>query len=274
MLPSSDSPAVPALDRRVGSFLRSRRESADPDVHRLPSYGVRRVSGLRREEVALLAGVSTSYYTRIEQEAVTASPDVLASVARALDLTVDDRRYLFSIAGFRDPDQPLDERRLVPGVAAMLAGCPDVPIGVLGPDMAILGWNDLCRRIFAPHLLTDPLAEGESLNWAELLFLHAPTRALFRDWDALAADVVGRMRIALGRQPGAVGLGDVVAGLVKRSPDFARVWTSQFVSESSLGRVPIRHPELGDLWLRDTVLRPVDDEEQLVIVFDVETTAG
>lgn len=261
-------------DQRVGAFLRSRRERADPGVLGVPSYGVRRVPGLRREEVATMAGVSTSYYTRIEQDAVTPSPEVLAGLARALDLGADDRRHLFSLAGFRDPDSRVSVRRLVPGVAAMLAGCPDVPIGVLGPDMAVLGWNELCRRIFAPHLVDDPLADGDYLNWAELLFLHAPTRALFLEWDALAADVVGRMRIALGRHPQAPGLSEVVTGLVRRSPEFARVWRSQVVSEQSLGRVPIRHPELGDIWLRDTVLRPVDDEEQLVIVFHMESSPG
>lgn len=258
------------LEQRIGAFLRSRRERADPTVHHLPSYGIRRVAGLRREEVAMLAQVSTSYYTRIEQDAVAASPEVLASIARALQLSADDRRYVFSLAGFRDPDVHPGGRTLVPGVADLLAQCPHVPIGVLGPDMAVMGWNDLCREIFAPHLVADPLSSGQSINWAELLFLHEPTRAMFLEWGDLARDLAGRMRIALGRQPNLPGLSDVVAGLVRRSPEFAAAWTSQAVREQSLGRVPIRHPRLGDIWVRDTVLRPADDEEQLVIFFHVE----
>lgn len=255
----------------VGQFLRTRRARIDPAGLPIPTHGTRRVPGIRREEVAALAGVSTSYYTRIEQGTVSASAAVLESLVGALRLDQEDRRHLFRLAGLGADGVAAGRESLVPGVDRLLRTVTTTPVGVLGRGMQLLGWNPLCHRLFAGHLPFDlPGMPDAEANWAAILFCDPATRQLFGDWEAVARDVTGRLRHSRARHPEDRELAGVIASLVRRSTEFADLWAEYPVRELSLGDVHLRHPEVGDLWVSDTVLRPADDDDQLVIFFQAE----
>ncbi|MBL7257622.1 helix-turn-helix domain-containing protein [Paractinoplanes lichenicola] len=262
---------VSARDRNValGEFLRSRRGAFDPGLLAMPSYGRRRVPGIRREELALLAGVSVSYYTRIEQGAVTASASVLEAIATALRLDQEDRAqmYRLSRAGREttEPEQLADTLQLV------LRTIQETPVGVLGRSMSLLGWNRLAHAVFADHLpFETPWAEDGSANWARLLFLDDKVRGRFAEWAVQARDIVGRLRTSQARHPGDPQIEALVGELSTASPEFGALWSAHPVRERSLGLVRLAHPRLGDLLLRDTVLRPAEDDDQLLILFHAE----
>jgi transcriptional regulator with XRE-family HTH domain len=253
----------------LGDFLRSRRDAADPARLALPSYGRRRVSGIRREELAVLAGVSTSYYVRIEQGVVTASPGVLEAIAAALRLDEEDRRHLVRLAQTRDygPADPPGEG-LPEGVERLLRTYDDVPIGVLGRDMALLGWNRLGHQVFAGHLPFDaPSSTPGGFSWARMLFLDERARSLFVDWEEVTIDIVGRLRASHARDPADVAIALLIDELGTASERFATLWRWHPVRQRPLGEVHLDHPVVGDLRLRDLILRPADADEQMVILF-------
>lgn len=269
--PGPGGPAGPTThgNEALGDFLRSRRDAMDPARLALPVYGRRGVSGVRREELAVLAGVSTSYYVRIEQGVVTASPAVLDAIATALHFDEEDRRHMFRLAQTRDygPDDASVES-LADGVEVLLRSHRDVPIGVLGRDMAILGWNRLGHQVFAGHLPFDaPWSTPGGLSWARLLFLDERCRTLFVDWDEVTIDLVGRLRASYARNPAEPRIARLIEELSTASERFATLWGWHPVRQRPLGEVHLDHPVVGDLWLRDLILRPADADEQLVILF-------
>jgi transcriptional regulator with XRE-family HTH domain len=259
-------------NKALGDFLRARRDAADPDALRLPSYGRRRVAGLRREELAVLAGVSTSYYVRIEQGSVTASPAVLEAIATALHLEAEDREHMFQLARTRDygPDTA-GPTHLPEQIEQLLRTLTDVPIGVLGHDMRLLGWNQLAHAVFADHIAFDaPWSAPDGVNWARVLFCDPRCRVLFTNWDAVTIDVCGRLRASFARDPNDGAVRDIVDELCDTSDRFASLWRWQPVRERPLGTAHLNHPTVGTLELYDTVLRPADADDQLVIVFQAD----
>lgn len=258
-----------AGDLALGQFLRVRRNALLPEDVDVASYGARRVPGLRREEVALLAGVSASYYTRIEQGTAGAvSGSVLRTLADALRLDPDDRAQLYRLAGaVPDRDALAAPAALLPSLAVVVDALTDVPAGVLGRDLRMLAWNRWAHRVFAPHLPYETPWSPEGLNWAEALLLDPVLRDHFANWEAMAHDAVGRLRAATARHPDDVALAAVVARLVGESPVFARFWDAHPARERPLGGTVVAHPDLGRLELCDTVLRSVEDEDQLLVVF-------
>lgn len=259
------------VNRELGAFLRSRRDAADPDQLALPRYGRRRVAGIRREELAVLSGVSTSYYVRIEQGSVSASPSVLEAIATALGLDIEERRHMHQLAQGRDIPPGAASSHLSDHIEQLLRNVTAAPVGVLGHDMALLGWNQLCHAVFAGHLPFDaPWSDPSSVNWARLLFLDPACRSLFVDWDAVTVDLAGRMRASFARTPDDPALSALVEELVDGSERFATLWDWRPVRERPLGTVQLNHPAVGLLELHDTVLRPSDCDTQLVIVFQAD----
>jgi transcriptional regulator with XRE-family HTH domain len=262
--------------KTLGDFLRARRDAFDSSRLSLPRYGRRRVSGIRREELAMLAGVSTSYYTRIEQGVLVPSPDVLDAIADALQLEPDDRRQLQRLAqATRMTPAPASASSgattIVPSLERMLRTITHTPAAVLAPDMQLLGWNRICQQVFAPEVPFElPWSQPDAVNWVRFLFLDPSTKRLFKDWAHEAEDLVGRLRAAHAANFDDPRLNALIASMRRDSAEFAGLWDRHPVRESSLGLVELNHPTLGELCFQDSVLRPTDDTSQLLLVFVAE----
>lgn len=219
------------MDRRkdIQEFLTSRRARLTPDQAGLASFGDRRrVPGLRREEVALLAGVSMDYYARLERGHLAgASESVLEAVARALQLDDAERKHLFDLAHNTMSDRP--RRRepasaaLRPAVMAILAGMTSIPAYLRTPRMEIVAANPLCQALHGGALDDQKLP----LNLARYLFLDPHSRGFFLDWDGVADDLVGTLRGQAGRDPRDRALSDLIGELSTRSDEFVTRWAGR-----------------------------------------------
>jgi transcriptional regulator with XRE-family HTH domain len=259
---------------QLGGFLRSRRDRLRPSDVGLPDGLVpRRVPGLRREEVAQLAGVSVAYYTRLEQgQGHEASDGVLEALARVLQLDDDERTHLAVLAGreLASAASPRPEW-LRPELRALVESFADVPALVLGRRTDILAWNRVAHALLAGHLPFElPVHPQPRLNWMRLLFLDQPTRALFGDWPGKARDSVADLRRAAGRYPADDQLAVLVDDLNRASPYFAELWRAQPVRVCAHHVRQYDHPAVGELTLRDQLLVVPDDEGQRIIVYSAE----
>ena len=205
------------------------------------TYGdQRRVSGLRREELALLAGVSASYYARLEQgQSANASAEVLDAIAGALRLDDAERAHLHELAAGtrRRPGgrRPAPER-VTAAVRQLVAALGDVPAVVLGRRSDVLAWNATGHALFAGHVTVDgPDHPARRPNMARLMFLDAHTRALYADWPAKARAVVATLRMASGQHPDDPLLAALVGELPVKSPEFAAMWADHRVKAGSGG---------------------------------------
>ncbi|WP_432076386.1 helix-turn-helix transcriptional regulator [Streptomyces wuyuanensis] len=276
----------------LGAFLKSRRSRVAPGAAGLPVTGRRRVAGLRREEVADLAGVSAVYYTRLEQgRARNPSGAVLDALARVLRLDPTERAHLHDLArrsvrhaapaaavggrsaaaGQGDQEGPGDTGHAgaVPGgsvredLRRLLAAVGAVPAYVLGPAMDVLAANDLAHALLGGPDGTSP---GPP-NLARHVFLDISARDLYPRWDDVARQTVGYLRLSAGRRPEDARLGRVVAELSGRSPEFRGLWAAQEVREKSYGTKSFRHPLVGDLDLAYETLSLPGDEGQCLVLF-------
>jgi len=242
-----------------------------PEDVGLPA-GRRRVNGLRREELASLAGVSASYYTRLEQgHGGHASASVLDAVARVLGLDDDERAHLRRLAG------PAPRAVAAPGAEEVRPGLRSlvhamgVPAAVLGRSTDMLAWNRLAHAVFAAHVPFEaPEAAATRPNWARMLFLDARSRELFVDWPGTARDLVGRLRVTASRHPRDARLAAHVDGLRAESAEFDRLWCAHPVQEAARGTARLRHPLVGELVLFDEVLRAPGADDQLLVTFHAE----
>jgi transcriptional regulator with XRE-family HTH domain len=248
----------------LGEFLRSRRARIQPEDIGLQSHGRRRVPGLRREEVAQLAGVSVDYYIRLEQgRGQTVSDAVLDSVARVLRMDATERAHLRDLARpGRKTSGPQQRQQVRAGVLELLEMVGTAPAFVLGRCMDVLAWNDLGAAVvgFAR------MSPGE-WNMARHAFLDPAARRFYLDWDAVAGETVAHLRLAAGRYPGDRQLADLVGELSAGSPDFARLWAQHPVKEKSHGTKRMRHPLVGDLTLGYETLALPGDPDQLLVVY-------
>ncbi|MEV0411714.1 helix-turn-helix transcriptional regulator [Streptomyces sp. NPDC050448] len=240
---------------QLGEFLQTRRSQLRPEDLHLPTYNERRrVPGLRREELALLAGVSASYYTRLEQgQSQSASPEVLDAIARALRLDESERRHLHDLAEV-DRDRPRHRaRRPAPervseAARQLLDVLTDVPAIVLGLRSDVLAWNRLGHALFAGHLdFGAPQTTAQPPNMARLVFLDSHTRALYADWPGKARAVVGSLRLVAGRHPEDAMLHALVGELSSRSREFATMWADHRVRACTVASYEMRHPLVGAL---------------------------
>lgn len=254
-------------------FLRTRRARLNIDDVDIGGTGrPRRVPGLRREEVAQLAGVSVDYYSRLEQgRHLNVSDEVLDAVARALQLDETERAYLFRIAktNVRRPGRrtPAPVQRVRPGVWRILETLDDVtPAFVFGRRMDVLAANKLARA-----LLTDfgalPLRDRNLLRYT---FLDESTRELFVDWEGVAKDNVGTLRLDAGRHPDDPVLMELVGELSVKSPEFRRWWADHNVRERTHGTKHYHHPLVGEITLQYESVALLGDPDQTLCLYTAE----
>lgn len=243
----------------LGAFLRNRRGRVAPEQHGITTHAARRVPGLRREEVAHLAGVSVAYYTRLEQgSSANASEQVLAAIARVLMLDEDETMHLFDL---NRPRTSMLRKRLPKAEHApapiqdLLDAMPQVPALLLGRRNDILAWNDLGHRLIGSHLHPDaPRDPTQRPSTTRMLFLDRHTRAQECDWEHYARTHVAYLRMLSGRHPDDRILAELIGELTMHSPDFARFWSSGNVRECTYGQRTLNHPEVGRLDLTYHVL--------------------
>ncbi|MBP2053541.1 transcriptional regulator with XRE-family HTH domain [Streptomyces griseochromogenes] len=255
------------IEGEVGGFLRSRRARIRPEEVGLPAYGRRRVPGLRREEVAQLAGVSVDYYIRLEQGRGTSVSDaVLDAIARVLRLDETEHAYLRTVARPRrqrkkQPSAP----RVRPGIQILLDGMERHPAFVLGRRMDVLAWNALGDAVSG----FSRLAPGER-NMPRQVFLDPAGRELYPEWAAVAAQTVAHLRLNAGLYADDRELCALVGELSLKSEDFRRLWADHQVKECAYGVKKVRHPVAGLLTLPYETLTVPADPEQTIVVYTPE----
>ncbi|MEU0564845.1 helix-turn-helix transcriptional regulator [Nonomuraea sp. NPDC005983] len=254
----------------IGEFLRSRRARLRPEDVGLPLFSRhRRVPGLRREELAQLAGVSVAYLTRLEQgRGNNVSAEVLDAIARALRLTDTEHAYLTHLIRCQDRRRysPPRQQQARTALRQMLSSLEGVPAYVTGPRSDILAWNPMAAALFGDW---DQLPSQER-NWARLVFLQPGYRRLFVDWESKAADVVAALRLYAGCYPDDPQLLTLVGELSVKSEQFRYLWAKHDVKENNHGAQRLRHPLVGDLPLSFKSFRLPDDPEQSLTVYHAQ----
>jgi transcriptional regulator with XRE-family HTH domain len=249
----------------LADFLRNRREALRPEDVGLPGGGRRRTPGLRREEVASLAGVGTTWYTWLEQgRDVRASASVLESIAGALELTPAERAHLMllgrgeEIVQGRAPKETVDPtiRRLVENLGAS-------PTCLTGRRFDFLAWNDAHSVVFG-----DPgeMPDGRrNLLWR--VFMEPRIRKLHPDWEEGGRRIVARFRSEAARHIGDPDFDDLISALQEGSPEFRKWWDLHEVATSGVGRKTVRHPTAGKLVFEHAVFRPQESPEQRLVLY-------
>ncbi|MEU8773209.1 helix-turn-helix transcriptional regulator [Streptomyces sp. NPDC048606] len=257
----------------MGEFLRSRRALLNLRDVALPDFGGRRrVAGLRREEIAQLAGVSVDYYTRMEQGRVSNPSDaVLDALARALRLDGDATRHLHRLArprpsGRQAPRRPEPPQRVRPMFRRLLDDLVDMPALVMGRRMDVLAWNAAAVALFGDYGALEPAER----NVARITFLDGASRELYADWDSCARENVAYLHLDAGRHPDDPRLASLIGELSMRSADFRRWWAEHPVQDKASGTKRFRHPVVGDVELAYETLRATDDPEQSLITYAAE----
>ncbi|MEU2437456.1 helix-turn-helix domain-containing protein [Streptomyces rubradiris] len=251
---------------RLGAFLTARRAQLTPRECGLPDAGSgRRVAGLRREEVALLAAISVDYYTRLEQGRVRASTSVLAALTRALRLDEDQQSYLYELAG-RSDDRPRRRRpaqRPRPAMRRLLDQLTHTPALVLGKRLDILAWNQAAVALYTDFSTVPP----DRRNYVYLLFTDPAVRGMHRDWEHDARDALAALRREAAADPDDPHLARLVGELITRDPDFGTWWAEHRVVTATYGTKRYRHPLVGDLTLDcDTWAGPGGSGQRLMVL--------
>jgi transcriptional regulator with XRE-family HTH domain len=249
----------------LGEYLRARRAATRPEDAGFPAGGRRRVAGLRREEVAVAAGMSADYYMRLEQGRETnPSPQVLDALGRVLGLDDDGRLHLFRLAGLAPAPASgsASSERADPELLALLDSWPQHPALVLGRAYDVLAANTLGRALFA--------SAAHRGNLARMLFLDPAARTLWMDWPAAAAATVAGLRLAEGAAPDDARLRAVVAELTEASPEFARLRTTGDARAKRPVRKGFLHPEVGPLDLRASAFDVRAAPGQELVVYRAE----
>ena len=254
----------------IAEFLTSRRARVTPEQAGLPTYSPRRVKGLRREEVASLAGVSVEYYKRLERgNANGVSEAVLDALARALQLDDAERAHLFDLARAANPIAPKRRRpgqqRVRPVVARILDSIA-APAIVRNSRVDYLAANPLGRALYAP--LFDSVEQPA--NSARFTFLDPAAQEFYVDWERVAQDLVAHLRSEAGRNPYDRGLSDLVGELSTRSDDFRIWWGAHNVRYHQTGAKRLRHPVVGELELAYEVMELSADDGLTVSVYSAD----
>ncbi|MFF1965709.1 helix-turn-helix transcriptional regulator [Streptomyces sp. NPDC058232] len=256
--------------RELADFLRTRRARITPDQAGLPVDGrARRVPGLRRDEVARLAGVSTEYYTRLEQgRAHNPSSEVVEALASTLQLDPSEREHLTDLltrpaAARRASTAP---QRVRPGLHLMLQTLDHVPAFVLGRRTDVLASNRLAREVLTDF---DALPVPRR-NLARYYLLDPEARQRVGDWQRIAAETVAVLRLEAGRYPHDRQLADLVGELTLRSPEFSTWWSDHRVLRRTHGTKCYHHPLVGDLYFSYESFQAPGDTDQTLCVYNVE----
>ncbi|NKY50487.1 helix-turn-helix transcriptional regulator [Nocardia vermiculata] len=250
----------------LGSFLRSRRTALDPATLGLPVEGVRRTPGLRRTELASLAGVSPGYYTRLEQgRAPHPSPSVLAALANALRLSDDERDHLFALGGDARL-LPAEPNELTAGARRMLEllSAPTAAY-VINRYSDVLAWNDSAAALFG-HLTDTPRRP----NNVRYVFTDPESRQRFLEWDDIAADSVAHLRAATGRRPDDPVLRRLVTEMKSGSTAFRELWADHELRHKVSGQKRLHHPSVGSFALDYVVLAVPNATGQRLVAYSAE----
>lgn len=250
---------------RLGRFLRTCRERTAPSRMASKDHRRRRTPGLRREEVAALAGISPAYYTKIEQGRVDVSPHVLNTLAGLFQLSHTERAYAFALATdylAADGDRPPEAMN--PMLDLLLTSLNPYPAQILGYRWDLLGWNEASSAVLGD------LAEvpAEARNLLVMMFLAPPLRAMIEDWESNALRMLAEFRADYGRYHYDPAFGHLVGFLRANSPQFETWWT-ELRDIGGVGNSPkvLNHPTAGQLYLQETVLDVHDHPGLRLIVF-------
>jgi transcriptional regulator with XRE-family HTH domain len=227
------------------------------------------VSGLRREEVAQLAAISTDYYTRLEQGRIHPSPAVLDSLARVLQLTDDQRTYLYELAGTSATSVKSRRRarqKIKPFMQRVLDLLTDTPAIVMTPTHDLLAWNPLAAALMVDF---GEVPERER-NFMRLLFTDPRMRSLYPDWEGLARAVISYVRMEAARKPDDPALAELVGELSIRDPQFRQWWAGTAVALKRRGTRTYNHPVVGEITLDWDALTSDAEPDQQLIVYTAE----
>jgi len=252
---------MPATE--LGDFLRSRRSQVTPHDAGLHSYGVRRVPGLRREEVAILAGLSADYYTRLEQgRERNPSAQVLDALSRALRLDADQEMHLYRLARLAPGVRGSGAREAVaPALLQLMNTFDSAPAFVLNPLLDVLARNRLAEALFSSFTVTD--------NLLRMVFTDPAAASFYADWPRVAQASAATLRLAVGHGPDA-RLSALVDELSAASPTFRRVWAQGHVRGKTSEAKNLVHPEVGAVDLTFQAFDVRDKPGQQLIVYQAE----
>jgi transcriptional regulator with XRE-family HTH domain len=262
------------MDRRtLADFLRRRREALQPREVGLPAGQRRRTRGLRREEVAALAAMSTDYYTRLEQQrGPQPSEQMLASLARALRLTDDERDYLFQIAGHNAPTAAAAATHVAPALLRVLDRLSDTPALILSNLGETLVQNRMADALFGDKSAYTGLARSEIYRW----FTDPAERLRYPedDRDRQSRAQVANLRAAYGSMGPRSRAGELARALQKASPEFAALWERHEVAKRFEDHKTLIHPELGPIEVDCQVLFTEDQSQALLVLTAPPRTEG
>ncbi|WP_308402158.1 helix-turn-helix transcriptional regulator [Streptomyces shenzhenensis] len=250
-----------ARDNELGEFLRASRSRVEPaDAGLAGGVSGRRVRGLRREEVAVLAGVSADYYARLEQgRERNPSAQVLGALGHALRLAPEAREHLFRLAGLNPRLGPDSARDLVhPALLGLLEAFPRAAAYVLGPAFDVLAANAVADALLSPF--------GTERNMPRILFTHPLAKTVFAEWELLRRSTVYALRLNAGRFPDDPNITDLVAELRQSAPDFRVLWADRDVAGLTRAFKVFVHPEAGRIELTYQTFDVVDAPGQQLLV--------
>ncbi|MEV6430569.1 helix-turn-helix transcriptional regulator [Nocardia sp. NPDC051463] len=250
--------------QELAAFLRARRERLAPGDLGLPERKqARRTPGLRREEVAELAGVSVDYIVRLEQgRGLRPSADVLEALSRALRLDTDERAYLFDLAQQRQPDTGKPSTVAAPELVMLVEDLSPRPAMLVNHRYDILAWNREMARLIVDF---DTVPPGQR-NSMWLCLMHPDMRDFYADRERIIREGIADLRAAWAAHPDDQVLADLIAEFT-RSEEFARAWDRHDVRVNGRGRKPLRHPVVGPLVVNYEVLMPIQDPDQRIIIY-------
>jgi transcriptional regulator with XRE-family HTH domain len=259
---------------QLGEFLRNRRERLVPEDVGLAAGPRRRTTGLRREEVAVLAYISTEYYTRLEQaRASRPSSEVCAAIARALRLDEAETAHLFVLAGSADDRHRLHRRDVRPSIVALVHRLPSTAAFVLSACYEVLAWNDLASSLMEDFAARTP---GER-NLARKAFLGPVASPVYgiREDAEFKLSVVAQLRATLARYPDDPDVAGLVADLLDGSAEFARLWQRHDVRPGEMLTKTFDHPDVGPVTLDcDSVVLPERDQHLVLYSAPIGSAAA
>lgn len=248
----------------LGDFLRARREALKPHDVGLPEYGRRRVPGLRREEVALLAGVSSDYYIRLEQGRENSpSPQVLDAVAQALKLGAEATDHLNRLC-LIPSQRPRDwgKTDVSPQMSQLMDGWEHTPAFVVGPALDIMAANSLAEALHSEFEEFD--------NLARMVFADPAGLDFYQEWERAAHSCVAEIRAAYGHDPDSARIAEAVAELSSQSEEFAKIWQLHDVKSKSQEGKHLKHPHVGDLHIKFAAFTVNGAPHQQLVVYQAE----
>ncbi|WP_156448577.1 helix-turn-helix transcriptional regulator [Mycobacterium sp. NAZ190054] len=250
-------------DNELGDYLRARRAQISPADVDLPDFGQRRVSGLRREEVALLAGLSFDYYTRLEQgRERRPSPQVVDCLAAALRLPEDARQHLFRLAGLSPRARGSVTVRVDPALRELMSMWPDNPAVVFSRAYDVLAANPIADAMFSNW--------AHSRNLMHVVFTDPAARDFYPAWPEVARDAVAGFRHGYGQAPDDPRIQAVLTELLQSCPEFAELWTQHDARRKSAQHKNFHHPQVGPMTLRMQTFDVRSGAGQELVVYHAE----